>query len=53
LRQIQARQHETKTGGDMSGETEIREKTLPGVNTEAEKITGRVTDYITIEENLS
>ena len=28
-------------------------KNITGVNTEAEKITGRVTDYITIEENLS
>ena len=52
LRQIQAWQHATKTGEVCPANWRPGKKTLP-VNTEAEKMTGRVGDYITIEEILS
>jgi peroxiredoxin (alkyl hydroperoxide reductase subunit C) len=52
LRQIQAWQHATKTGEVCPANWRPGKKTLP-VNTEAEKMTGRINDYITIEENLS
>jgi peroxiredoxin (alkyl hydroperoxide reductase subunit C) len=52
LRQIQAWQHAEKTGEVCPANWRPGKKTLP-VNTDAEKLTGRVGDYITIEEILS
>lgn len=52
LRQVQAWQHATKTGEVCPAGWRPGKKTLP-VNTDAEKMTGRVGDYITIEEILS
>jgi len=52
LRQIQAWQHATKTGEVCPAGWRPGKKTLP-VNTDAEKMTGKVGDYITLEEILS
>jgi peroxiredoxin (alkyl hydroperoxide reductase subunit C) len=52
LRQIRAWQHAAKTGEVCPAGWRPGKKTLP-VNTEVEKMTGRVGDYITIEEILS
>ena len=52
LRQVQAWQHASKTGEVCPAGWRPGKKTLP-VNTDAEKMTGRVGDYITIEEILS
>lgn len=52
LRQIEAWQHATATGEVCPAGWRPGKKTLP-VNTDAEKMTGRVGDYITIEEILS
>ncbi len=52
LRQVRAWQHATKTGEVCPAGWREGKKTLP-VNTDAEKMTGRVGDYITIEEILS
>ncbi len=52
LRQVRAWQHATKTGEVCPAGWREGKKTLP-VNTEAEKMTGRVGDYITIEDILS
>lgn len=52
LRQIQAWQHATKTGEVCPAGWRPGKKTLP-VNTDAEKMTGHVGDYITLEEILS
>ncbi len=52
LRQVEAWQHATKTGEVCPAGWRPGKKTLP-VNTDAEKMTGRVGDYITIEEILS
>jgi len=52
LRQVQAWQLATKTGVVCPAGWRPGKKTLP-VNTDAEKMTGRVGDYITIEEILS
>ena len=52
LRQIQAWQHATKTGEVCPAGWRPGKKTLP-VNTDVEKMTGRVGDYITLEEILS
>jgi len=52
LRQVEAWQHATKTGEVCPAGWRPGKKTLP-VNTEMEKMTGRVGDYITIEEILS
>lgn len=52
LRQVQAWQHATKTGEVCPAGWRPGKKTLP-VHTDAEKMTGRVGDYITIEEILS
>ena len=49
LRQVKAWQHATKTGEVCPAGWEPGKRTLP-VNTDAEKMTGRVGDYITIEE---
>ena len=49
LRQVKAWQHATKTGEVCPAGWVPGGKTLP-VNTDAEKMTGRVGDYITIEE---
>jgi len=49
IRQIRAHQHAYKTGEVCPAGWEVGKKTLP-VNTDAEKMTGRVGDYITIEE---
>ncbi len=52
LRQIRAWQHAAKTGEVCPAGWRPGKKTLP-VNTDAEKMTGRVGDYITLEEILS
>ncbi len=52
LRQVKAWQHSTKTGEVCPAGWRPGKKTLP-VNTDVEKMTGRVGDYITIEEILS
>ena len=52
LRQVKAWQHAEKTGEVCPANWRPGKKTLP-VNTDAEKMTGRVGDYITIEEILS
>jgi peroxiredoxin (alkyl hydroperoxide reductase subunit C) len=52
LRQVQAWQHASKTGEVCPAGWRPGKKTLP-VNTDMEKMTGRVGDYITIEEILS
>ena len=52
IRQVEAWQHATKTGEVCPAGWRPGKKTLP-VNTDAEKMTGRVGDYITIEEILS
>ena len=52
IRQIQAHQHAHETGEVCPAGWRPGKKTLP-VNTDAEKMTGRVGDYITIEEILS
>lgn len=52
IRQIRAWQHATKTGEVCPAGWTPGKKTLP-VNTDEEKMTGRVGDYITIEEILS
>lgn len=52
LRQVEAWQHATKTGEVCPAGWRPGKKTLP-VNTDAEQMTGRVGDYITIEEILS
>ena len=52
IRQIRAHQHAYKTGEVCPAGWRPGKKTLP-VNTDAEKMTGRVGDYITIEEILS
>jgi len=52
LRQVQAWQHATKTGEVCPAGWREGKKTLP-VNTDVEQMTGRVGDYITIEEILS
>lgn len=52
LRQVQAWQHATKENVVCPAGWRPGKKTLP-VSTDAEKMTGRVGDYITIEEILS
>nr|WP_025209784.1 peroxiredoxin [Hippea sp. KM1] len=52
IRQIQAWQHVYKTGEVCPANWRPGKKTLP-VNTDIEKMTGRVGDYVTIEELLS
>jgi len=52
LRQIDAWQHATATGEVCPAGWRPGKKTLP-VNTDAEKMTGRVGDYVTIEEIMS
>lgn len=52
IRQVQAWQHATKTGEVCPAGWRPGKKTLP-VNTDVEKMTGHVGDYITIEEILS
>ncbi len=52
IRQLKAWQHAYKTGEVMPANWREGKKTLP-VNTDEEKMTGRVGDYITIEEILS
>ena len=52
LRQVEAWQHATTTGEVCPAGWRPGEKTLP-VNTDVEQMTGRVGDYITIEEILS
>ena len=52
LRQVEAWQYATKTGEVCPAGWRPGKKTLP-VNTDAELMTGRVGDYITIEEILS
>ncbi len=52
IRQIQAHQHAHETGEVCPAGWRPGKKTLP-VNTDAEQMTGRVGDYITIEEILS
>lgn len=52
LRQIQAWQHASKTGEVCPAGWRPGKKTLP-VQTEMEKMTGRVGDYITLDEILS
>ncbi len=52
LRQVQAWQHASKTGEVCPAGWRPGKKTLP-VHTDAEKMTGRVGDYITLEEILS
>ncbi|MBN2787452.1 MAG: peroxiredoxin [Paludibacteraceae bacterium] len=52
IRQIQAWQHASKTGEVCPAGWRPGKKTLP-VNTDVEKMTGHVGDYITIEEILS
>lgn len=51
LRQVEAWQHATKTGEVCPAGWRPGKRTLP-VNTDAEKMTGRVGDYITLEEIL-
>jgi len=52
LRQVRAWQHASKTGEVCPAGWRPGKKTLPA-NTDVEKMTGRVGDYITIEEILS
>jgi peroxiredoxin (alkyl hydroperoxide reductase subunit C) len=52
IRQIRAHQHAHKTGEVTPANWRPGKKTLP-VNTDAEKMTGRVGDYVTVEELLS
>lgn len=52
LRQVRAWQHATKTGEVCPAGWKPGKKTLP-VHTDAEQMTGRVGDYITIEEIMS
>ena len=52
IRQVEAWQHATKTGEVCPAGWRPGKKTLP-VNTDAEKMTGRVGDYITLKEILS
>jgi peroxiredoxin (alkyl hydroperoxide reductase subunit C) len=52
LRQVRAWQHATKTGEVCPAGWVPGKKTLP-VNTDVEKMTGRVGDYITIEEIMA
>ncbi len=52
LRQIDAWQHATKTGEVCPAGWRPGKKTLP-VNTDVEQMTGRVGDYVTIEEIMS
>ena len=52
LRQVQAWQHASKTGEVCPAGWRPGKKTLP-VQTDMEKMTGKVGDYITIEEILS
>ena len=52
LRQVKAWQHAEKTGEVCPAGWQPGKKTLP-VNTDVEQMTGRVGDYITIEEILS
>ncbi len=52
LRQVRAWQHATKTGEVCPANWRPGKKTLP-VNTDIEQMTGRVGDYITIEEIMS
>ncbi len=52
LRQVEAWQHATKTGEVCPAGWRPGKKTLP-VNTDVEQMTGRVGEYITIEEILS
>ncbi len=52
LRQVQAWQHASKTGEVCPAGWRPGKKTLP-VNTDMEKMTGKVGDYITLEEILS
>ncbi len=52
LRQIEAWQHATATGEVCPAGWRPGKKTLP-VNTDVEKMTGRVGDYVTIEEIMS
>ena len=52
LRQVEAWQHATKTGEVCPAGWRPGKKTLP-VSTDAEKMAGRVGDYITLEEILS
>ncbi|RLE16507.1 MAG: peroxiredoxin [Acidobacteria bacterium] len=52
IRQVQAWQHAYKTGEVCPANWKPGKKTLP-VNTEIEDLTGRVGDYVTIEEILS
>jgi peroxiredoxin (alkyl hydroperoxide reductase subunit C) len=52
LRQVEAWQHAEKTGEVCPANWRKGKKTLP-VNTDVEQMTGRVGDYITIEEILS
>ncbi len=52
IRQIQAWQHVYKTGEVCPANWRPGKKTLP-VNKEIEKMTGRVGDYVTLEEILS
>ncbi len=52
IRQVQAWQHASKTGEVCPAGWRPGKKTLP-VNTDVEKMTGKVGDYITIEEILS
>jgi len=52
LRQVEAWQHATKTGEVCPAGWRPGKKTLP-VNTDVEEMTGRVGDYITLEEILS
>ncbi len=52
LRQVEAWQHATKTGEVCPAGWRPGKKTLP-VNTDVEQMTGRVGEYITLEEILS
>ena len=52
LRQVEAWQHATQTGEVCPAGWRPGKKTLP-VNTDIEQMTGRVGDYITIEEIMS
>ncbi len=52
IRQIQAWQHAYKTGEVCPANWRPGKKTLP-VNTDVEQMTGRVGDYVTIDEILS
>jgi len=52
LRQVRAWQHASKTGEVCPAGWRPGKKTLP-VATDVEKMTGRVGDYITVEEIMS